>query len=218
MDVVVFGATGPTGVLLCEQALAAGHSVRAVSRSSGPLPISDSGLTPIRADAVSGEGVHEAVLGTDAVLSVLGAPYSRHAISIYSIGTAHVVEAIRAGGRGNRLVVVSSGLTYPAPAPASGHFGLVAEHVVFPILRNGPGRTLYADMRRMEEYLHTCGDIAWTVMRPGRLTKDTAVSNYRLDDSFPTRGYTARGDLAAAMLAELGPDGHIHRAVAPTTQ
>jgi nucleoside-diphosphate-sugar epimerase len=214
MDVVVFGATGPTGVLLCEQALAAGHSVRAVSRGSGPLPISDSGLTPIRADAVSGEGVREAVLGTDAVLSVLGAPYSRHAISIYSMGTAHVVEAIWAGGRGNRLVVVSSGLTYPAP----GHFGWVAEHVVFPILRNGPGRTLYADMRRMEECLRTCGDIDWTVMRPGRLTKDTAVSNYRLDDDFPTRGYTARGDLAAAMLAELGPDGHIHRAVAPTTR
>jgi hypothetical protein len=73
-------------------------------------------------------------------------------------------------------------------------------------------------MRRMEEYLHTCGDIDWTAMRPGRLTKDTAVSNYRLDDDFPTRGYTARGDLAAAMLAELGPDGHIHRAVAPTTR
>lgn len=214
MDVVVFGATGPTGVLLCQQALAAGHSVRAVSRRAGPLPISDSGLTPIRADAGSGEGVSEAVLGADAVLSVLGAPYSRHAIGIYSVGTTHVVEAIRAGGSGNRLVVVSSGLTYHAPA----HFSWVAEHVVFPILRNGPGRTLYADMRRMEEYLHTCGDIAWTVMRPGRLTKDTAVSDYRLDNDFPTRGYTARGDLAAAMLAELGPDGHIHRAVAPTTR
>lgn len=85
---------------------------------------------------------------------------------------------------------------------------------------HGPGRTLYADMRHMEEYLRACDDIDWTVMRPGRLTNDPGPTAYRLDLDFPPPGrrLTSRIDLASAMLAELGPGGHAHQAVYPTTR
>jgi hypothetical protein len=75
-------------------------------------------------------------------------------------------------------------------------------------------------MRRMEEYLGTCGDIDWTVMRPGRLVNDPRTTAYRVDlGSFPPgRRFTSRIDLASAMLAELGPGGHSHQAVYPTTR
>lgn len=213
MDVTVLGAAGPTGLWVCREALRAGHRVRAVSRRPDPLPLPPrEALMQVRADAVSGSGVEEAVAGADAVLSVLGAPYGRHEITVYSAGTRRIVEAMRRSARGRRLVVVSSGLTYPPPP-----MGWAADHLVFPFLRNVLGRTLYADMRRMEEHVRTCDDIAWTIMRPGRLVDADTVSDYRLDLDAPTQGVTTRPDLAAAMVAELGDGAHVHAAVAPTT-
>jgi nucleoside-diphosphate-sugar epimerase len=215
MEVVVFGATGPTGLEVCRLALAAGHVVRAVTRHDNalPLPTSDA-LREVHADAVTGVGVPEAVAGADAVLSVLGAPsYTRHPITVYSVGTRTIIDALRNVGRGKRLVVVSSGLTYPPPHDS----GFIADRIVFPILRNVIGKTLYADMRRMEELVRASDDIAWTIMRPGRLFNADSVSQYRLDLNVPTQGYTSRIDLAAAMVAELGADEHVHQAISPTT-
>lgn len=211
--VTVFGAAGPTGLQVCLAALAAGHRVRAVSRRTDPLPLPASDrLTQMRADAVTGHGVEDAVGDADAVLSVLGAPYQRSAVTVYSAGTRSVVEAMRRGSGGPRLVVTSAGLTYPPP-----RMNWFANTIAFPLLREVVGRTVYADMRRMEEYLHGCPDIAWTVMRPGRLVDSGGPSAYRLDPDAPTQIRTARADLAAAMVAELSSDGHVHRAVAPTT-
>lgn len=212
MIVTVFGANGPTGLWVTRLALQAGHQVRAVTRRADPLPLpTNAQWTQVQADAVTGEGVQAAVQGADAVLSVLGVAYSRQKITVYSAGTRHIVEAMRRGARGRRLVVVSSGLTYPPP-----HLNWFANTLIFPFLRNVLGRTLYADMRRMEEDLRTCTDIDWTVMRPGRLYDAPTVSAYRLDPDAPTQNDTARADLAAAMVAEL-VQAHLHQAVAPTT-
>lgn len=212
MRVTIFGAAGPTGVWLCLEALRAGHAVTAVSRRADPLPLpADPSLSLVRADAVSGEGVGDAVADADAVLSTLGSAYSRHPIDVYSAGTRNIVSAMRDQSDGRRLVVVSSGLTYPPPS-----MNWFADHLLFPLLRNVIGRTLYADMRAMEEELRAADDIEWTIMRPGRLVDADRVSDYRLDPDHPTRGYTTRPDLAAAMVAELASP-HVHAAVAPTS-
>lgn len=213
MNVTVFGAAGPTGVWVCRQALSAGHTVTAVSRRNDPLPLPpDHRLSLVRADAISGDGVGDAVEQADAVLSVLGVAYQRQVITVYSQGTQNIVEAMRKRAKGRRLVVVSSGLTYPPPP-----VNWFADHLLFPFLRNVAGRTLYADMRAMEDYLRTASDIEWTVMRPGRLINADHVSRYRLDRDHPTQGYTSRPDLAAAMVAELSRTDHVHAAVSPTT-
>lgn len=214
MRVTIFGATGPTGSWLCKEALSGGHDVTAVTRRTGPSPLdSEPALSVVHADAASGAGVDAAVADADAVLSTLGCAYSRHPIDVYSAGTRNIVEGMRKHASGRRLIVVSSGLTYPPP-----HYGWFADHLIFPLLRNVIGRTLYTDMRAMEEYLATCDDIDWTVMRPGRLIDAAAVSDYQLDLGHPTQPYTARPDLAAAMVTELSSTSHIHQAVAPTTE
>lgn len=213
MRITVFGAAGPTGLWTCREALRAGHSVTAVSRRSDPLPLpANDRLTVARADAHNGEGVAEAVAGVDAVISTLGAPYGRRAITIYSTGTRTIVKAMRTHAAGDRLVVVSSGLTYPPPP-----MNWAADHLLFPFLRNVVGRTLYADMRRMEEYLRSIDDIAWTIMRPGRLIDADHVSDYAVDVDHPSNGFTTRPDLAAAMVAEAEDRIHVRKAVAPTT-
>jgi hypothetical protein len=113
-----------------------------------------------------------------------------------------------------RLVVVSAGL---AVLPPKGR-GFFQDRIMLPFLHYVAGRTLYEDMVRMENFLATCDDIAWTIMRPGRLINATSVSKYRLDEDFPVGNLTTRSDLAAAMLVELGPYGHVRQKVAPTTR
>jgi hypothetical protein len=89
---------------------------------------------------------------------------------------------------------------------------------MLPFLRNVVSRALYEDIVRMENLLATCNDITWTIIRPGRLINGTGVSEYRLDEDFPVGNVPSRPDLAAAMLAEFGPNGHMHQKVAPTTR
>jgi hypothetical protein len=96
--------------------------------------------------------------------------------------------------------------------------GILQDYIMLPFLRNVIGRTMYEDMLRMEDFLATCDDIAWTIIRPGRLISGQGVSEYRLAEDFPMGNVTTRPDLAASMLAELGPNGHVHKKVAPTTR
>lgn len=217
MNVVIFGASGPTGLELCQQALAAGHRVVAAVRHPDTFPLQDDALTVVHADVLDGSSLAPIIEDADTVLSTLGARYSRHEIRVYSVGTKAILDGMRASDHCHRLIVVSSGLTTPL-SEAPKVRGFVQDRVVLPLLRHVIGRTLYEDMLRMEDILATCDDIAWTVMRPGRLINGTGISTYRLDMDFPVGDVTSRPDLAAAMLAELGPNGHVHQKVSPTTR
>jgi putative NADH-flavin reductase len=215
MKIVVFGASGPTGLELCRQALAAGHQVVAAVRRPSDFQLRNDALTIVQADVTDGSPLNPAINGSDAVLSVLGAAYSRHVINVYSVGTKAIVAAMRASDHCRRLVVVSSGMTIRPLPKVRGFF---MDEVMVPFLRNVIGRTLYADMARMEDYLATCDDIEWTIMRPGRLVNGDGVTKYQLADDFPVGNVTSRPDLAAAMLAELGPNPHVHKKMSPTTR
>lgn len=217
MHVVIFGASGPTGLVLCRQALAAGHHVIAAVRRPETFPLQDAALSVVHADVMDGSSLAPVIHDADAVLSTLGASYARHEIRVYSVGTKAIVAEMRASELCRRLVVVSSGLTPPLSTTPKVR-GVVQDRVILPLLRNVIGRTLYEDMLRMEDFLGACDDIAWTIMRPGRLINGADSSSYRLDVEFPSGNVTSRHDLAAAMLAELGPNGHVRQKVSPTTR
>ncbi len=214
MSIVVFGANGPTGLELCRQALAAGCRVTAAVRRPDEFPLRNDALTVVRANIMDGSSLTPVIGNADAVLSTLGAAYSRHEIRVYSVGTKAIANAMRASDHCRRLVVVSAGLAASPPKVR----GFFQDSIMLPFLRNIVGRTLYEDMLRMEDFLATCNDIAWTIIRPGRLINGSGVSAYRLAEDFPVGNVTTRPDLAAAMLAELGPNGHVHHKIAPTTR
>lgn len=212
MKIVVFGANGATGLALCQQALVEGHQVIAAVRRPDEFPMTDANLTAVKADVMDAASLAPIIKGADAVCSTLGAPYSKEEISIYSASTRNIVAAMREVGV-KRLIAVSSGLTYEPPKV----YGFFMDRLIIPLLRNRFGKTLYADMRRMEEFLGTCDDIDWTIMRPAQL-EDKDITDYSDDGDFPQRNFTSRAALAAAMLADLGSDAHIRGLVSPTTR
>lgn len=199
--------------ILVEDALARGHAVRAITRHPEEFPLHDDWLEVVRADVTGSSSLESAIAGCDAIASVLGSSYSGKAISVYSQGTRAIVAAMEKIGCG-RLSVVSSGLTYPPPP---GH-GFFFDKVIKPLLRDIIGRTLYADMREMEEFLHMRPDIDWTVMRPGMLVNGDDGRPYQKEPERPSRRYTTRRDLARAILDDLETGGDIHQAVSPTSR
>ena len=72
MKFTLFGASGRTGLQVMDQALAAGHEVRAVVRDPKSLPHYRSGLEVVVADAMDPAAIVDAVRDQDAVISAIG--------------------------------------------------------------------------------------------------------------------------------------------------
>jgi uncharacterized protein YbjT (DUF2867 family) len=102
MNLLILGATGRTGRLVVEQALAAGHTVTALVRSPEKLTIRNSRLRVVAGRATDAADVARALEGADAILSTLGGRGS-----VIMDSTRAIVEAAHQTGL-MRVVVLSS--------------------------------------------------------------------------------------------------------------
>jgi putative NADH-flavin reductase len=215
MNIVVFGANGRTGKLLTKQAVAEGHAVTAVTRHPETIPLRHERLQVMRGDVFDLSSVEKAIAGQDAVLSTLGVPYSRKPITLYSQVTAHIVQAMNHYGV-RRLVCVSSSATDPQTRYHDTGGGFIFEKILKPIIINSIGRTLYADMQRMETLVMN-SDLDWTIVRPSGLFETPTVTDYQVAEAFIRGRFTSRADLADCMLRQLATDQYLHKAVAVAT-
>lgn len=212
MRIVIFGANGQTGRLLTGQALAAGHSVAAVTRRPAEFPIAHDRLTVVEADVQDAPAVARAVEGADVVLSALGVPFTRNPVTIYSQGTGNIVAAMSRHGV-KRLIVVSSSATEPHHH-ADG--GFMLNRVLQPLVTATIGKTTYADMRRMERLVRGSG-LDWTIMRPSGLFDAPGVTAYELHQDQAPGIFTSRAGLAASVLEQATDTRFVRKAAAVTT-
>jgi putative NADH-flavin reductase len=215
MKLVIFGANGTTGRLLTKQALDAGHVVTAVTRHPETFPLGHERLQVMRGDVFDLASVEQAVAGQDAVLSTIGVPYSGKTITAYSEGTAHMMQAMKRFGV-RRLVCVSSSATDPKTRFHDTQGGFVFEKIMKPFFILGFGRSLYADMQRMEAMVMN-SDLDWVIIRPSGLFDTSTVTNYQLAESFISARFTSRADLADCMLRQAISNQYLHKTVAVGT-
>ncbi|QHC23366.1 NAD(P)-dependent oxidoreductase [Streptomyces sp. GS7] len=211
MRIAVFGANGPTGRRLTDQALAAGHEVVAVTRRAGSLA-ERPGLAVAVADATDPAAVAAAIDGTDAVLSALGARFSKDTITTYSASAMAITGAMARHGV-KRLLAVSSSIADPHWRPTGAHF---FNHVLDPLVNRRLGRTLHEDMRGMEDLIRQT-DLDWTLVRPSGLFDHPAVTAYHTAETSADGVFTARADLAASMLRELEERRYVRTAMGVIT-
>jgi uncharacterized protein YbjT (DUF2867 family) len=102
MKLLVLGATGRTGRLVVEQALAAGHTVTALVRSPEKLITVNSNLHVVAGEATDKSALSRALDGADAVISALGGNGS-----VIADSTQAIVAAAHEAGV-SRVVVLSS--------------------------------------------------------------------------------------------------------------
>ncbi|MFI6869857.1 NAD(P)-dependent oxidoreductase [Nocardia sp. NPDC050406] len=198
MRICVFGANGPTGRLLTEQALAAGHRVAAVTRRPESFPLHHDRLDVIGADVFDPAAVAAAVAGSDAVASTLGVPFGKEPITTYSRGVGNIAAAMSAHGV-RRLAVVTSSAVDPHHYPDA---GFLFNRVMQPYVTRVLGKTLYDDMRRMENLVRAT-DLDWTIVRPSGLYDLPEVTDYAMVEGRADGRFTARVDLAAVLLRVL---------------
>ncbi|TJZ57554.1 NAD-dependent epimerase/dehydratase family protein [Streptomyces piniterrae] len=211
MRIAVFGANGPTGRQLTDQALATGHEVVAVTRRPRSIPARP-GLTVAVADATDPEDVDATIGGTDAVLSALGARFSKETITTYSASATAITGAMARHGI-KRLLTVSSSIADPNWRPSGAHF---FNHVLDPLVNRRLGRTLHEDMRRMEAVIRRT-DLDWTLVRPSGLFDHSAVTTYHTAEDSADGVFTARTDLAASMLHEMAEQRYVRTAMGVIT-
>ena len=206
MRIVVFGANGPTGRLLTARSVATGHETVAVTRRPDSFPLRDPGLRVVAGDVLDPDLADRAVEGADAVLSALGVPFGKAPVEVYSRGAGHMLDAMKRHGV-RRLVVVSSGAVTGADEPTG---GILFNRVLQPYVTKRLGRTVYDDMRRMEDLVGG-SDADWTILRPSGLYELPAVTRYSLTEEHGPGRFTARIDLADALLRQVDDDRFVRK-------
>jgi putative NADH-flavin reductase len=212
MKLAVFGANGPTGRLLTQLALDEDHDVLAFTRHPEAFPIEDPRLEVAGGDVHDAAAVASAIAGTDAVLSTLGVPFAKTAITVYSDGVANIIAGMHGAGI-KRFACVSSSAVAPHPEPLG---GIVFEKIMQPYVVNKLGRTLYDDMRRMEAIV-SASDLAWTIVRPSGLFEAPTVSEYAVAIDHIGWRFTARVDLADCLLRQALGDTYTRSTIAVAT-
>ena len=212
MNIVIFGANGPTGRLLTKQALAKGHAVTAVTRHPETFPIENPCLQVMQGDVHDLPAVEQAIAGQDAVLSSLGVPFTRKPVTVYSEGMANIMQAMQRYGV-RRLVAVTSSATEPSAEPKG---GFIFEKVLQPFVVNVIGRSVYEDMRRMETMMRN-SPLDWTIVRPSGLFETPEVTPYQMAETEIKGKFTSRTDLADCMLQQLNNSRYVGKVVAVAT-
>lgn len=212
MKVIVFGATGATGRLVVEAALAAGHAVTAFVRDSKRLPTTHARLRWVEGDVMDGASVAAAMPGHDAVICALGTMPEGKAdsarrqpgIPVCSVGTRHILEAMDACGC-QRLVVESSasvGDSYAAGVLGAGFIVRLAL------------RQVMAD-KELQEAAIRASACDWTIVRPVKLTHAPAKGSLKAgaDLRWNIASSATRADVAIHMVQILADSSTYQKAI-----
>lgn len=200
MKLLITGATGGTGQATVRKAIATGHQVTALVRSSADARLLLPGAELVVGDARDEAALNQALDGVDAAVSALGTRKISLTgqVTLLSEGTRALVAAMKR--RGVRRLVCITGL---GAGDSAGHGGLVYDHLIKPVLL----RTIYQDKDRQEVIIRASG-LDWVIVRPTVLTNKPATGRVHatIDLHGVVGGSISRADAAAFMVAQVGSD------------
>lgn len=209
MRLLVVGASGGTGRLLVEQALAAGHAVTALVREPARLSARHPMLQVVVADVMRPETLH--VDGYGAVLCAIGsmpespADKSRQQpdVPVCSEGTRHLVAAMSSAGV-RRLVVLSSASV--GESRFESRFGIA--WLIRRLLR------AVMDDKELQEACVRASALDWTILRPVKMRDGPATGRVTVGEGVRWgAGKVSRADVAAVMLRCVGDRSTVGKAL-----
>jgi len=192
-SMLIAGASGRTGALLCAEALSAGHQVTALVRPGSRTPLPEHpNLRTVAGDVLDPATLPPAIKGCDLVISLL-APRPRINGRVYVEGTRNLADAAVLAGVKRFIAVSAEGAGVESSALPLG-YRLVRR---IPVVAR-----LYPDIARMESELAARNDLDWTVVRPAILTNGPATGRCRsvIGAVVPGGLHVSRADLAAFLL------------------
>ena len=195
MRLFLIGANGRTGTEIIDLARTRGHEITAFVRSPQKLTPGRL-LTVVQGDPLRSETIAAALTGHDAVLSAIG-PHTRDAFrpSTLLADCARATAQAMAATGVTRFTIVSSALLFPETGLLFAFFRWLIKHHL-------------RDLRAMESIVQTSG-LAWTIVRPPRLTKSNEASFRALPGALPPGRVMSFRSVAAFMLDAVEQKSHV---------
>jgi len=195
MKLIIFGATGRTGIHLVEQALAAGHDVVAFIRNPAKLDLRHDRLRVVQGELTDAVAVEDVVRGADAVLATLTPQIVGGSKDMpVAAGTRNIVAAMRT--HGVRRLVFSWGPSILIPRNP---LMRAVSRASYALLRFGPESTEVGEAIRGSDRDWTTVVVTMPHDKPGTGTVRVRTASGSGDR---VRLRIARTDLARFMLAQ----------------
>ena len=195
MKLIIFGATGRTGIHLVEQALAAGHDVVAFIRNPAKLDLRHDRLRVAQGELTDAVAVEDVVRGADAVLATLTPQIVGGSKDMpVAAGTRNIVAAMRT--HGVRRLVFSWGPSILIPRSP---LMRAVSRASYALLRLGPESTEVGEAIRGSDRDWTTVVVTMPHDKPGTGTVRVRTASGSGDR---VRLRIARTDLARFMLAQ----------------
>lgn len=207
---LIFGASGRTGLETVEYALKKGYWVTALVRDPGKLAIQSERLTVVKGSPVDIDDVRHAMKGCHAVISLLSALSERESFSFKRMKAPHTLEksignAIQVMNELGikRILSLSSigvGDSYPY---APWFMKLMLKITNFKIV--------FAD-HNAQEHLLRHSDLDWTIARPAGLNNNELLGKLRMTYHETPRPFKmSRKQLAHFFIDHLESKDLVHR-------
>lgn len=206
MKLVIFGATGKTGLEVVKQALEQGHTVTAFVRDSTRLTIEDESLTLVVGDAFDPASVAQSVQGQDAVICALGAGSELKKTTVRTTGTINIISGMQKNNVKRLMVVTAMGV-----GESWDTLSLVNKFFFATLLKSS------RDDHETQEAAVKESGLDWTIIRPSGLTDTPRTGIYEVGENIPAAtSKIARADIADLILKELEQNALIGKAVTIT--
>jgi len=192
-NIIVFGASGGTGLEVVEQALEAGHHVTVLLRHPDKFSIRHEQLRVIQGDVLQPQTYENLFFG---VISCLGTR-NREPTTVYSEGMMNILTGMQKVDV-TRIICLSAGAVV-VPPNATFVMKFVIKYILQRLFKYS-----YADMLKMETVLKH-SELNWTVIRPPRLLNGDKTGIYRtiINDYLPNMSSLKRADLAHYIIHHL---------------
>ena len=204
MQLLILGATGPTGQNLVRLALENFHQVTALVREPAKLSLSHENLTIIKGDVLDETTLTNSLKGKDAVLSALGNGKSLKSSNLMVSAVNNLIPCMKATNV-KRLVFLSA-------------FGVGESFVQANFIQRLIFRTflknIYSDKTKADDMVgHSSLD--WTLVYPVVLTNGPSTSKYKVGENLPMKGMPkiSRADVAEFMLRQLTDNTYLRKTV-----
>ena len=110
LRIALFGATGPTGKYLIEEALASGDQVLVYGRNASRIRLTDNNVTLVSGQIHDSAAVSKTLEGVDAVISALGPGFKSPPGTVIANGIKNIIVGMKKHGV-KRLLQVSTAST-----------------------------------------------------------------------------------------------------------
>ena len=187
MKIVIFGASGRTGIITVFQALEKGHQVIAFTRKSSSVTIQHKNLLIHQGDILEYEKVKQAVEGQDVVISALGVE-SRKYTTVLSEGTANIIRAMNELKVKRFICMSSAGIL-------GNDGGFWFGKIILPLFL----KQIFEDKKRQMKLIQE-SNLEWVLIRPVGLTDAPKTGKYQIYDKIPGSATIPRADVADFML------------------